>query len=54
MVITSADVQASTIQWDDLLEIRDFFAVPLKLLHGPQGDRGAQFENHWSSGSYQI
>ena len=36
----------STIQWDDLSEIRDHFAVPLKLLRGPQGDRGPQFENY--------
>ena len=46
-VITSADVQSSTIQRDDLSEIRDLFAVPLKLLRGPQGERGPQFENHW-------
>ena len=26
----------STIQWGDLLEIRDHFAVPLKLLRRPQ------------------
>ena len=26
----------STIQWDDLSEICSLFAVPLKLLHGPQ------------------
>ena len=43
VVITSADVQSSTIQWDNLSEIRDLFAVPLKLLCGPQGDRGPQF-----------
>ena len=37
-----ADVQSSTIQWDDLSEICDLFAVPLKLLPGPQKDRGPQ------------
>lgn len=26
-----------------------YFAVPLKLLRGPLGDHGPQFENHWSS-----
>ena len=36
----------STMQWDDLSEIHDLFAVPLKPLRGPQGDRGPQFENH--------
>ena len=45
-VITPADVQSSTIQCDDLSKIRDLFAVPLKLLRGPEGDRGPQFENH--------
>ena len=39
-VIASADVQSSTIRWDDLSKIRDLFAVPLKLLRGPQEDRG--------------
>ena len=38
-----------TNQCDDLSEIRDLFAVPLKLLRGPQGDRGPQFENHCSN-----
>ena len=36
-VNTSADVQSSTYQWDDLSEIRNFFVVSLKLLRGPQG-----------------
>ena len=36
----------STIKRDDLSEIRDLFAIPLKLLRAPQGDRGPQFENH--------
>ena len=30
----------SAVQWDGLSEIRDLFAVPLKLLRGPQRDRG--------------
>ena len=37
----------STIQWDNLSEIRKLLAVPLKLICGPQRDRGPQFENHW-------
>ena len=45
MVITSADVTSSAIQWDDLSEIRDLFAVPLKLLWGPLGGCGPKFEN---------
>ena len=45
-IITPADVQSSTIQWDDVSKIRDLFAVPLRLLRGPEGDRGLQFENH--------
>ena len=28
-------------------QIRDLFAVPLRLLRGQQGDHGPQFENHW-------
>ena len=44
-VITSADVQSSTIQWNGLSEIRNLFAVFLKLLRTPQGDRDTQFEN---------
>ena len=35
-----AAVQSSTIQWGDLSKIRDLFAVPLKLLRGPQGNCG--------------
>ena len=38
--------QSSTIQWDNLSQIRDLLAVPLKLLYGPQGKCGPQFENH--------
>ena len=44
--ITSAGVQSSTVQLDNLSKIRYFFAIPLKLLRGPKGDRGPQFENH--------
>ena len=36
----------STIPWDDSSKIHNLFAVLLKLLRGPQGDRGPQFENH--------
>ena len=39
-------VQSSMIQWDDLSEIHDFFAVPLTLLRRLPGDHGFQFENH--------
>ena len=38
--------KSSTIQWDDLSEIRDLFEVPLKLLRGYEEDRGLRFENH--------
>ena len=37
----------STTRWGDLSKIRDLFAAPLKLLRGPQGNGGSQFENHW-------
>ena len=43
----STDVQSSAIQWGDLSEIRDLFAIPVKLLRGPQGGGGPQFRYHW-------
>ena len=65
LVVTSVDVQLSTqnqvkrkkcpIRHNPMIrfirnpQIRDLVAVSLILLHGPQGDRGPQFENFWSN-----
>ena len=44
----------NSIQWDDYSEIRDLFAVPLKLLRGPQKKRGPQFENQCTRVKKQV